>query len=204
MVRTKTQKILRYSLYGLAGAAVLGVVSYAFVIRPLQINNQKKNFDKAEASLDTLAEQIQQTIGKADETKKEKSCGYASQEFGRGSRSCGVSLNLLFRSRPIEEVNKIMSRVASSVGGELYYFLGSKDLDGKPYPQNFTTSNARTDDRFSQNLSAPDNLNCSIEYIYPVTKLENKDTFKDLVGENMGIYLSCGGPTLKEFYPLKD
>ena len=132
MAQTKAQKIIRF-----AGISVLVLVAVAFLgywlaVRPLQARNQKQNFDKAESQIDALAEQIQQTIGRADETKKEKTCGYASQVYGRGRRSCGVTLSLFFTGKNLAQSNDALSLVSKVVGGLLYEAFGRSDR------QNFT------------------------------------------------------------------
>lgn len=205
MAISKTQKILRYVVYSVLGVAVLGLLSYLFVIRPVQIHRQKVDFDKAESRLDALAIQIESTIGKPDQTKKEKSCGYSSQEFGKGPRSCAVSIYILYRSKDQDQSNIYMSSTSELVGTVLYYYLGEHDSQGRLYPKNFVKYNGSgPSQEFSQIINKPlGNISCTVSYKYPVVPLFDKD-FSGLQGENFEIGLVCSGSALKEFYPLSD
>lgn len=203
MASSKTQKILRYALYGAIGVGVLGVVGYVLIIRPLQIRAQKQNFVKAEASLEALASQIQNTVGKADETKKEKSCGYASRVYTKGPRSCAVNFDLLFKSKNLADSNNSMLALATQSGGKLRYYLGDNNSQGNPYPQKFVEYSGRgPSQKFSQDIISYGSVTCSSSYVYPVVPLFDKE-FMDPSNENFEIILACSGPALAEFYPSK-
>ncbi len=194
MARTKTQKILRYSLYGLLGVVVLGFVSYGFVIRPLQIRNQKQSFDKAEASLDTLATQIQQKIGKADEIKKEKTCDRANLLTEKGPLGCDVSIHLLYKNKDSATSSSLMKTIAAFSVKELR--IGSGSSKGDAF---IPVSMQRGEQTFFLDFSATTKPSCSFSYSYPATDREFTVT-----GENFAVGMTCGGSALKEFYPLKD
>lgn len=197
MAQTKTQKILRYALYIFVGAAILGVVGYALIIRPLQIRQQKQNFDKAEASLDTLAAQIQQTIGKADQTKKEKSCDRANLLTEKGPLGCDVSFYLLYEDKNASQSTDLMKHTSSIVS------TSPLDLLGKPVNA-FVPKDVRGGDQtVDQDAINVAGLSCGVQYIYPVTTKLGQP-FKPQVPENLEIVISCSGPAMKEFFPLKD
>lgn len=194
MAQTKTQKILRYVLYGLVGAGVLGVVTYGFIIRPLQVRQQKQNFDKAEASLDTLAAQIQQTIGKADETKKEKTCGRANLKSEEGPLICSVSATLLYKQKDSVASSALMMTLVSDNNKKLR--IGSGISKGASF---FPTSERRGQQTFYQDFPEQTKPTCTYSYNYPAT-LREFDTSE----ENFKIEMTCGEPAIKEFFPLKD
>lgn len=195
MAQTKTQKILRYSLYGLVGAGVLGVVGYGLVVRPLQIRSQKQNFDKAEVSLDALAIQIQDKIGKADETKKEKSCDRAHLKSESGPLGCGITVALLYKNSDAVGSNKLMEDVLKLRDGSVR--IGSGTAHGSAFVSKNTQSGTQI---FYEDIAADDPITCVISYRYPSALDQNTITEDD----SFALGLSCNGPAMKEFYPLKD
>ena len=198
MARTKTQKIIRYSIYGLLVVGILGVVFYGLVVRPLQIHNQKQNFDKAEASLDALATQIQDKIGKADETKKEKSCDRANLLSEKGPLSCDIAIYMLFTDKNALKATDLMHNVVALLAGS-----PTLKILGKPVTAFVPRDVYGGDQTIDQDSDDFANLNCGVQYIYPVIpKLDQP--FKTTNAENLLVSLSCSGSATKEFYPLKD
>lgn len=178
----------------------MGAVGYALVVRPLQIHNQKQNFDKAEASLDALAIQIQDKIGKADETKKEKTCGYSSQEFGRGPLGCGVQVGTVYAVSDVKEANVLNS--------EIRKFLLSSPSLSVTYDSEKTFLEPKNENQVQRNgydIKFTDvSLGCSIGLVFANNISPDLLLKSQLQQKNLSIELSCGGPALKEFYPLKD
>lgn len=172
----KSLQILRYILvfFGL-------VVIAAIAFRIYKIQTEKRNFAKAEQSIDALAQQIEQTIGKPDETKKEKSCVHASRAYEKGPLGCAVAINLLFEKTDFVKANLITHTIASRVGTTLY------DSLGRPETIEFTDE---TEQSFSQSLTSDSNVSCSAQY-----------THKD---ETTLIELSCGGETIHSVYPTNN
>lgn len=172
----------------------MGAVSYALIIRPLQIRSQKQNFDKAEASLDALAVQIQDKIGKADETKKEKTCDRANLLSERGPLGCDVSIHLLYRNRDSVASSELMRTLSSFSTKSLR--IGSGVAKGNAF---IPVSQQRGEQTFFQDFSILTSPSCSYSYSYPAT-----DRSFDVTGENFDVGVTCGGSAMKEFYPLKD
>ena len=195
MAFTKKQKRLRYVIYGTLATLVVGFFVVMFTLQYLE----KRNFAKAEASLDSLAQQIQDKVGKADEIKKEKTCSYASRVIGKGPRGCGVRVLLLFKDKDPVISTKVMSEISAGIGTKLYDYLGRniplafEKYDGRGPSQEFSQS--------SNNSYGA--VTCAIRYVHPVVPLYDK-AFADVSSENLQIGLSCSGPARAEYFPLAD
>lgn len=197
MAQIKKQHFIRYVVYGVLGLAAVSCIVYFFIIKPIQIRNQKQNFAKAEARLDDLEKQIEQKIGKPDQIKKDKSCSYASRVYERGPRVCGISIYMLYANRNLDFANRTLKSATDLVGTKLYnQLLRDEASEFTPYDGRGASQS------FSQALPNPGNLNCSIQYLFPVVPLHDK-TFPDASGENVEIALSCGAPAMAELYPVK-
>lgn len=188
-----TAKILKALL--ITGLALFAL--YFFAYQPLQIRKEKQNFAKAETTLDKLAKQIEDEVGKPDQIKKDKSCGYASRVSQRGPRGCGVSVALLYSNRDLVFANSSLADISSLYGTKIYDQLGRPDVIQFSLYAGRGSSQA-----FSQSIPAQESLNCSVQYSYPVVPLFDK-LFPDVSGENVQIYLSCGGSAMAEYYPVK-
>ena len=176
------------------GVGVLGVIVFFFVIRPLQIRSQKQSFDKAEASLDTLATQIQEKIGEADEVKKEESCGRANLKSEEGPLICSTRAYLLYRNTDSLVSSRFMTTLSKDNSSSLR--IGSGSAKDKSF---IPITSQRGEQTFFQDFSNDTEPNCSYTYSYPATDREFAVT-----GENFEVGMICGGPALKEYYPLKD
>lgn len=194
MAQTKTQKILRYVIYSLLGLVVAGTLSYVLVIRPLQVRNQKANFDKAEASLDTLAKQIETLIGKPDEIKKEKSCDRANLLSEKGPLVCTVSEYILYRNRNSEESTQFMEKLSGLSKQAIR--TGSVSATNQRFVSALTIKGEQT---FYQDFDLISGLNCSFSYSYPATQREFITS-----GENFEAGIICSADSMSEFYPLND
>ncbi len=190
---TKTKINLKTFFYALLWIAVIGAGLFVVVVRPLQIRNQKAQFDKAEASLDALVLEIEAKIGKADEVKKEKSCGRANLKNAEGPLICSVSVDLLFASTDVNSANGSLQKLLGSNNKKLR--IGSAAAEGTSF---LPTSEKRSDQTFFQDFQTASEPSCAYSYRYPA----NEGVFK-LGGENFEVGMTCGGPAFKEYYPLK-
>lgn len=194
-----------FSMFKKTGLIVLGLIAlslftYILVIRPLQIRHQKQNFDKAEASLDQLYNQIVAKVGKPDQYKKDKVCSYISQEFGKGPRNCHVSIYLLFENKDSAASTSLMNRVSFFSMSQLKSERLNSSLDSfKNYLQ------IKGPQTFDQKYSQIGNVQCGISYSYPVhPTYATIDPIMTKANENLQIELACSGPAMAEFYTVKN
>lgn len=188
-----TAKILKALL--ITGIALFAL--YFFAYQPLQIRKEKQNFAKAETSLDNLAKQIEDKVGKPDQIKKDKSCGYASRVSQRGPRGCSLSIYFIFENKNNITATEFMSSVSKLVGkGELQRLGDKKIKSFVPVDQ------YRGDQSISQPYINIDELSCSVQYKYPALKVLEQPLGLNSP-ENLQLELSCGGPAMAEYYPIK-
>lgn len=189
MPELNAKKIAKIGLI-VIGAGVL--LNFALV-RPTQLYLEKARFEKAAKQLEGIYGQIEAKIGKPDQITRDKSCGYASREFGRGPRSCSVNVEVIYNNRSIDEINAILEKTSDLMGGRAYDALNRTAA--------FTTISNNTSQTLSLDLSTIriDGLGCSVDYSYPLTK-ENTTSYGRATNNNLLISLGCGGDALSEYY----
>lgn len=192
-------KQLAYKIVGFAlvGLVVLGVLIYLGLIV-----NQKRQFAQAEKEMDSLAAKIVEKVGKPDQQKKEKSCGYASREFGRGPRSCGVSIYMLYENKDINQANvmaKTLSRTLNIMPSE---YTMDKYLVGG-YRYEFTPGDGRAiDQTLGADLKTNSSKSCSIELVHPVVSSSYTNMFNAVKEENFLVGIVCAGDAMAEYFPV--
>lgn len=172
----------------------MGVLVFAFVIQPLGLRSEKQNYAKAEEKIDSLSEQIQNTIGKADDIKKEKSCGFANTEIGHGELGCSISTILVYKDSDALKSTKLMHKASLLNSSPLYDIVGRSN--SLTFVQNTNHAGIQS---FSQSLPAPHKLNCTIRYSYQasIPSIEPKH-------EGLTVEQACGGPAMKQYYPINN
>jgi hypothetical protein len=178
---------------------LVGLVAFIYFVlyRPLSIHQEKKNFEKAEASLNELYEKIVQKIGLPDQKKNNKSCGYASRAYGRGDRSCSIGIMILFKNKGSTESTQLMQTAAKLVNDSGLSLLGEPVDSFRPageYPGN---QNIR------QDYTKIAGLTCTVQYTYPISAKSNS-SFTGLALENFSVELNCGGQAKAEHYPVSN
>lgn len=196
MANKKTQNNLRKPIYGLLIVAGLGLLIFFFVVQPLQVHKQKQDFAKAETSLDTLAAKIEQTIGKADETKKVKSCDRPNLKYEQGPLSCSVLISLIYKDKTVDDANNYLNSYSKTIPTTLR--SGSSFVTGSSFTK---LDNQKLTQVFYQSLPESGDLVCTISYRYPSGIDQDM-----LTTEDRGFLISglCSGPARNEFFPLKD
>lgn len=190
MTRPKIKKIL---IYGVLAVAIIGAAIYIFLIQ-----REKAQFNQAEKEIDALYAQIVEKVGKPDQEKKEKSCGYASRVYGKGPRSCSVSTYMLFENKSNLDSNAMMAIIAESIKITPSDNLAREEVTSfTPYDQH------RFNQTFGDDLQSSSKKNCSISFSYPVMPYLSAP-IKPTQKENLLISLGCGGPAIAEHYPLRN
>ena len=180
----------------LVGSSIL---AYFVIYLPVAKYVEKKHFAQAEVSLDNLYNQIVAKIGKPDEVKKDKSCSYASQEFGRGSLGCSVGISVLYKNKNASESSSLMKSSAVVVGTGLRESLGRKQLTSFVSKQDLSGPQS-----FGQSHTFLKSIACSVSYSYPISPTYINSVFHPTSQENLEIDLNCGGPAKAEYFPLRN
>lgn len=168
--------------------ALIGVLGF-IGINQLIIYNQKQQFKAAEESLDKLYAEIVLKVGQPTSVSKDKSCGYASTEIGRGRRGCGVSIKANYAYITDIQSSKL---VASKIENLI---KNSKTIKVINRYDGYMTPADRLD--ISNDLSLNSiPLNCYASY-----------SFNDIASntKNLVFNLGCATNSAKaEFYPVTD
>ncbi len=192
----KYARIIRFVLYGLVILGVLGIVAYALVVRPLQIHQQKQNFAKAEASLDALEKQIEDKAGKPDQILKSKTCSRAHLLSESGPLGCDVTISLNFTSKDAGSATNIMNQVKALSSEPIR--IGSGVTTGTSFK---SAQLVRGTQIYYQSIPSISSLTCAVGYNYPARNTPN--TLRDS-SSSFSLDVSCGGPAMAEFYPVKN
>ena len=194
---TSLKTKLKRFFIGLLSLIALLLISYFLIIRPIQVRRNHSDFVKAEASLETLSQKIIAQVGQPDQIVRSNECGYASREFGRGARGCGVGISLKYPSSTPQFADESFLKARTVVGTTLYNtfgqtrtnfdkeFIGFKDLDGA--------------DSFEQDYKHVGGLSCGVSYKYGPSQMHT--SVKNRVS-GFEINLSCGGSAMAEFFPV--
>lgn len=195
MPKIKSQLVLRFAI----ALVVLGVIG-AGGYQIYRIRQEKHNFAQAEADINTLAQQIQDTISQADEVKTEKSCGYASRKFEKGPLGCGVTVSMVVGVDNTQQANEIRQKLNLLLdsGMQPFSIVFSS-------PESFSEIEApHRVQRIGYDLgSGFDNPPCTIGLSYAKSGRLSLST-TSAKEENLLLELNCGGPALSKIYPVSD
>lgn len=185
----KTKKIIAKLGKALSLLAVIALLAWIAVVNPYLTRKEKQRFEAAAASLQTLADEIQTKVGKADDVNVEKSCGRAHMKSEDGPVSCNVMVALSYNPPEYSDANTTLNDVALFIGAPLRRGPLTKEVYFSPNPSD------KKPEIIYQNNPKIEPLSCVNTY-----ELYSLDTRpKALV-----VQLSCGGPARAEHYPLKD
>lgn len=172
---------------------VVGLI-YLLAWRPIQVRREKAHFESVAAELEKVSQDIQTKVGKPDQSKTVKSCGYASRVYTKGPLSCGTTVYLLYENKNAQQSTEIAQKIIPMFGTKSY----SLDTETTDF-----SSQTKTDQKISQNFRVGANERvCLAEYIYPVT-FDSFSDFKTKSAENIEIALTCAMDALAEHYPVR-
>lgn len=181
---------------------VLGTLAAVLVVSGILIWfglvwREKQQFSQAEQEIDALYAQIVEKVGKPDQEKKEKSCGYSSRVYGKGPRSCSVSQQINFSVSSVSEANNRMLSVLRLSGGTYLQQFGDKNRN-----RFLELGLYRTKQIIDQDYKDLGDLVCNLSYEFPIvesaTGLRNSDP------KSLSVLIHCGGSAMIEHYPVKD
>jgi hypothetical protein len=162
------------------------------------VRQDKKRFEKAEASLDELYAKIVATVGKPDQEKQDKSCAYASREFEKGPLGCAISVSALYENTTFGAANSKMTQITPLISNKVYPGPGEK------YQTNFVPLAENNNQSFAQDYKKFVSISCAVDYIYPAYPSYSSSPFQTKYTENFQIELSCGGSAKAEHYPVSN
>lgn len=194
--------LLKIAGFAVIGLAVLGVVVYIGLMW-----REKRQFIQAEKDISTISAQIIEEVGRPDQEIKDRSCGYASRKFSRGPRGCSVSIYLLYKNKGVLESNVLVGKISSLLNIKPSgYAFNHKTMTGSDEYEFKELDDGRLFDRqLSTSLNTGFDKGCSIGLTHPGVGTPYREMFDTTYSEkNFVVGLSCGGPAMAEYFPLKD
>lgn len=155
------------------------------------INDQRKQFDAAEASLDALYAQIVQEVGQPTKVDKDKSCGYASADWYKGQLSCGISISLYpANTANISDAERLSKQIDSVISSNDAFsdFRAGADKNNEFVNQGVYYANSY----YKSNTG----LNCYAAYELDPSGNRSPNIYRATV--------SCYSTAKSEFYPVKN
>lgn len=162
------------------------------------INDQRKQFDAAEASLDALYAQIVKEVGQPTKVEKDKSCSYASAKLDKGQLRCGSSYSLQYSLSEATAAN-ILRKKASSVV-EAYPSMRITYIRNADFENN-NLAPSDNYQAFDIQLVPPSPLGCYLTIRFLEKDL---DSYPIVENSHVRIATGCYGDAKSEFYPVRD
>ncbi len=197
---SKLHRFIRLGVPILVGAVLIGGAAYLLLVRPLQIANEKKQFEKARLSIEELYTKLEAKIGTPDQIKRESYCSYTSAKFSKGRRACSVKINGAYLNVDLLRANTIMSDAASLFNSA----LSNYSVESRDQPSQFVSPdiNHRGDQSYSQSIDSVEGFGCGVQYLYPVVQ-DQVDPYIQRFNNTLFIEIYCSKDSKAEHYPLK-
>lgn len=204
--KTNQKKSTQTPLNGMASNRALvvlfvlaAIVLGWLVIHIARTNYEQRQYNHARANLNALYDEIVAAVGKPDKTKDDASCGYVSQEFGRGARYCNIDKYFAYKlddtNAVFEKYRKITSVIKSSTNVSYTYSIANKDRE--PEKRGLATI-------YFQNSGIKD---CSVSFLNIGEDTDKEyarlsGDFINVTGLSVDLY--CSGGSQKEYFPVKN
>jgi hypothetical protein len=177
---------------------LIAIVLGWLVIHIARTAYEQRQYDHARANLNALYDEIVTAVGKPDKAKDDASCGYVSQEFGRGARYCNIDKYIAYKlddaNAVFKNYGKIVSTIKKSKNVTYTHSLIQKDDD--PERQGLDTI-------IFENSGIKD---CSASFLN-IRKNTDKEyarlsgRFINVIGLSVDLY--CSGGVQKEYFPVR-
>ena len=183
---------------------ILVLIAAFFVVRQVQIVQERNDYRKAEVVLERLYGEIESKIGKADKVERKRSCSYSSAKFSKGILRCSVSIS---SSRSIDHVDK-----SSLLANQIIDILKQDTKIRVSYYEYDKAINFSKKDDYSRiGESSRDyeiignSRRCYVGFEYmdlgKTKQLERAIT--DSPGGKLSTTISCGGGAKTEHFPVR-
>jgi|GEM_PF-4930732 len=188
---SKIKQLLRK--YWALGLALVLLITLLGVMgaNKLAIADQKRQFDTAEKSLDTLYAEIVKEVGQPTSVQKESYCSYSSVELGRGKRVCSVGYIAIFEKISTKDASRNFAKQI-----EQSLILRGVEIIGKGVAhEDSPADSARysSSDDFEDSKSG---MKCYASYGF--------DPQSTTAMHGLAFSVRCYGYPDAEFYPVKN
>ena len=178
VTRTKKSPINFRLYFGIFVVLIAGFLVY----NHLSVQANKKNFQEARTSIDSIYSSVISALGEPDASKRLSSCG--------GSQ-CTVYTSLVYGVSDKNQANEYFAKIQAKIKNQ------SAFVPAKPLSTSLASANGFDT---AQDLYADGKLSCTSKYTYnppQVTLLQ----VKSASSKPLYIEIGCTGSAKKSFYP---
>lgn len=174
---------------------IVGVFFYEKIA--LELN--KRAFQQARTSIDTVYADIVAQVGQPDSYKRSNSCSRPNQEFTQGPLSCNVATTMIYGVSNPSEANTKFKSIQTIVNSKKIFKPTSPPADTIRAASVGVITSSTALDHYTINSSKMD---CAIKYVYD-TPSETSLLLKMNTPEEKAFYISigCDDWARAQYYP---
>jgi len=195
MAAAKTKKPLRRKWLLYALLIIVLLVAGFKVYNHFSIAANKRAFQNARTTIDSIYYDAVKQIGPADNAQTSSSCSRNHVEFGRGQLSCNVGIDFIYGVNNETDANSKMAAI-------------QRTIKQSKLEQEQTLSSALKDTVVASSYyhTASDiykfqGLDCTSSYIYDTPQLTSLNV-QDQTKKTFEISIGCSGPAKQQYYRL--
>lgn len=169
-----------------------------------QVSVERYKFYQAERKIDKLAADLQSRLGNEVTLKKERSCGYGSEKYGRGARSCliryGVEISPINTARATLLATKLKAAIEENVT------FKDKKVEGNDLPFDSTPDEGGIRSQgFSIGLDEIKDKEpkCGTGATYLILSTRSKEVVPGSA-DTLTLSMTCYGSAKWEYFPVRD
>lgn len=183
---SQIKKLFGFAWKGLLGLIVIGIAGWYLAVKPILASREKARFEKAFTEIQSLAEQIQEKVGKADSVEESKTCGYSSAKFEKGDLYCTIRKDLTYNVSNSLEASQIMTKSSVLFSGNIVPRSGNTNNES-------FSDNSKLRQLFSQDLTSIYPV-CDVYYSLPATTQSTANS--------LNISLKCTDTSIRSHYTI--
>lgn len=166
--------------------------------RKFTLEQNKRAFTEARATIDTIYAGIVSRIGQPDNSRRTSECSRPSVEFGKGPLFCGVSTNFIYGVTDKSEADALKLRIQNVIGSHPGLLLQiappAPSVPINPAPGN----NSDSQNNYYRTMRG---MECTVKYTYDMPR-EIQLSLKDSSKKGLGVAMGCSSSARSEFYPI--
>lgn len=166
-----------------------------------QVAVERYRFYQVEKKIDRLANEFEKKTGNNVSLKKERSCDYSSEKYGRGNLSCTVYYKVEISPITADEASKLSYEFSESITDNKDFSYKKIAENNLPYKQK-SAEMGEEEQSFSVNLSAIGRPKCEGNAVYTILSPVSKQ--RRSVNDSLEINIGCYGPAKLEYFPTKN
>lgn len=176
---------------------ILAIIGF-FGYRQFAIVQEKRHFEQAYEDIEKLRQEIAAELGEPTAVEQEKSCGYSSAKFSRGSLGCMVGAKIVYGVTDPEKATELKDQAYSLIDSSTYATPTSSSDDG------FKGFGALSEDAYqyiSYGLDTSYDLACQVGF-YLTTRSHSPAQINSGEGAFVISFGCSNNESLAEHYPL--